>query len=236
MNKKLLNSAILVLASTLAILVHPEIVQSGGDPVVQITRVEIMGQSSVAELKVIYGSIDLQDLAVSDMDGDLTQMSEISRIVGAGETISLAWEKSNSAKPGSITVLGHVLASTDDQLVVYLDDEILDAVVWSNQDGTMAAAEVKDLQHLVDESEWSDIDQGNTVLVPESKIITRKGDKDTNSKQDWIESQANTDVEDNNEDDGSQSELPSAGMADILLLTATGAVFLSSIYSRIFPR
>jgi len=191
----------------------------------KITLVTIAGSSSLAEVTVRQGPVDLAKLAITDLDGTAQPLAAASKLLPSGSVIRLHWEKAASPAAGSIAVTGHVLSSTDDQLELLLDGAPHDAVAWTNGDGEMAKAEAADLAALVEQHQWSGAAQSDAVSLADGATIRRTGPNDTDAKQDW-----SSGADDGNEGGG---ELPGSGASDLLLIALSGSVLLRCGWQRL---
>lgn len=210
---------------------------AGTKPLAQLTRVQVAGQSSRAEITVRQGPIDLADLAITDLEGEPTPLADTPRTLATGAVVHVLWPKAADAPAGAVRVTSHVLASTDDQLELLLRGEPHDAVAWSNQDGTVAKAEQTDRATLVEQGMWEGAGEAEAVRLVGGGSIVRGSPVDTDRAADWR-------VEDGASGAGGGSgskppapstkprnePLPSSGPADVALLTAAGALLLRSCW------
>jgi hypothetical protein len=127
-------------------------------------------------------------------------------------TISFSWQQSNGRIVGEDKNLNGVLnagedlngngvrdiyvedsdlSGTDDQIVLMLGEQIFDAVVWTNKDGSMTKDEVADTKRLIDAGQWRGTvnfsDQSAGVDIGFSRVPIRRTSPtmDSNSKDDW---------------------------------------------------
>ena len=215
----------LLLALALLLQTAPP-AHGGAGPLVQITSVTIAGESSRATLTVRSGPVDLASLAVTDLEGDPFPLSSASKQLATGATVTIAWAKAAPAA-GDIVLAGHTLAATDDQLAVLLEEELHDAVAWSNGDGSIAPAELTDLQKLVAANHWNAATQEASVPVSSGATIVRSGATDTQSRADWKAAAGGGGG--GEEDPG----LPSAGASDVVLLSAALALLIPELLRRL---
>jgi hypothetical protein len=211
------------------LLVLPTPALAGAGALVQLTDVVIAGQSSTATLTVRRGPVDLAKLAITDMDGEATPLSATSRELATGATVVLTWPKAASV-PGAIPITGHVLAGTEDQLVIELNGSPHDAVAWSNRDGTIAKAEVTDLNALVTSGQWVGGAEGDLVPINGAPAhLRRRGETDTQSAKDWEVVADDAGAAGGAPSPSSTTQLPSSGpTADLIILSVALAILLRS--------
>lgn len=181
---RLMSTLILVLPLSLIPMLASA--SAGSKPLVQLTRVEVNGQSSSAVLTVRQGPVDLVDLSLTDLDGDPTILSSASRLLETGSEVLIVWPKVPDPPAGAVPMAGHVLASTDDQLMLLFRETPHDAVAWSNRDGTLAKAEANDLAALVDSGQWGGATEAEAVELPTRGTLLRSTPTDTNTASDWV--------------------------------------------------
>ena len=215
------------LFAPLTLLLLPTPALAGAGAIVQITDVLIAGQSSSATLTVRRGPVDLSQLAITDMDGETTPLASASRSLATGATVVITWPKAASVS-GAIPITGHVLAGTEDQLVLELKGSPHDAVAWSNRDGTIAKAEQTDLQSLVASAQWSGATEGDLVQIPGAPArLRRRSDADTQSAKDRELASDEEGATGGASPPSSTTQLPSSGpAASIVVLSVALALLL----------
>lgn len=174
-------------------------------PSVIITEVVPNGSPDWAELYCVSGPIDISGYVLTDMDGTDTSLATSSATLQAGDYAVVYWQDGTDETDATGDTNGNgyfdlyvsdtSLSATDDQLVLDSDDDVsngaVDAVVWTDNDGSMVASEVSDGNNLVSYDQWTGTfatnDQSPAVILGESsQSIGRTSlTTDTNSKNDW---------------------------------------------------
>lgn len=153
-----------------------------------------------AELYVESGSGNIANFRLTDLDGTDSQLASQPVTVKAGDFVLVHWDSNvdETDLVGDLNMNGYLdlylsdspLSGTDDQLVLMNDEEILDAVVWSNYDGVIANSELQDNEDLLLSNDWSGVfaenDQSGAVaLAAMDQSLARLETDDTNTKDDW---------------------------------------------------
>ncbi|MDD4351907.1 MAG: lamin tail domain-containing protein [Candidatus Gracilibacteria bacterium] len=153
-----------------------------------------------AELYVLSGSGNVANFVLTDLDGTDSMLAQDVVTLTEGDYAVVHWTTgvdetdlvgdSNNNGYRDLYLADSSLSATDDQLVLLNDEEILDAVIWSNHDGSLASSELDDNLDLVAAEAWQGTfaldDQSGAVLLGEiDQSIARLETGDTNSKDDW---------------------------------------------------
>lgn len=166
--------------------------------------VEVSPNSPVtdyAKLRVLSGPVDVSNFMLSDLDGDDHRLAEASATINTGEEVIIHWAKGRDETDGEGDLNGNGsrdlyledsdLSGSDDQLVLMLGDQIHDAVVWTNRDGSMTKEEVADAQKLIEAGHWqgtvsfSDQSAGVDIGFRRAPVRRTSPTTDSNSKDDW---------------------------------------------------
>lgn len=155
-----------------------------------------------AEIKVLKGPMDISFLRLSNLEGQDEVIAQFPTTLQTGELAVVRWDKvgqDETDERGDMNrngVRDLYLADpppfvTDDQLALMYVDQILDAVVWTNNDGEMSVTQVKDANVLLTTDQWiGTLDRKNqigAVVLPTEKnsSIGRISENDANKKDDW---------------------------------------------------
>lgn len=151
-------------------------------------------KSDFVELAILKDGLDLSDYTLGDLNGKPTAIASRSLKVGKGEYVLLRFTEGRTEYDDVGDVNGNgirevyvpkrFLSTTDDQLVLYRDKAIVDAVAYSDGNNRLDKYEIADLRELTARGEWDT--SGEMVLLgQEDESIGRKTTVDTNKKSDW---------------------------------------------------
>lgn len=153
-----------------------------------------------AELYMTSGTGDISGLMLTDLDGEDTALASGPVTLNAGAYAVVHWTSGTDETDAVGDVNGNAyrdlylsdssLSGTDDQLVLKKGDQILDAVVWTNGDGSLAESELQDNNLLIQAGAWQGIfsvsNQSGAVPIQEiDTSLARLNSSDTNAKADW---------------------------------------------------
>jgi len=154
-----------------------------------------------AELYVQSGTGSIANFILTDLDGTDSELASEAVTVAADDFIVVHWVSGvdETDLVGDLNENGYIdlylsdtsLSGTDDQLVLKNGDEILDAVIWSNYDGSIANSELQDNQDLLAGGDWignfGPNDQSGAVTLGElDQSLARLDTSDTDTKDDWM--------------------------------------------------
>ncbi|MBI5574460.1 MAG: lamin tail domain-containing protein, partial [Elusimicrobia bacterium] len=172
----------------------------------QLIITELNPQDAYHDWVEIYcttGTIDISGYILSNLNtGTHSQLATSSITITQGEYAVIHWKAGTDEtdSTGDINGNGYIdlyipdtpLSSADDQLCLMKDNKIVDAVIWTNNDGSMSSDEVDNANYLVSRNEWtgtfSQSDQSSAVVIgSEKQSIGRSFSTavDIDSKNDW---------------------------------------------------
>ncbi|OIO52017.1 hypothetical protein AUJ78_01875 [Candidatus Peregrinibacteria bacterium CG1_02_41_10] len=175
---------------------QPEIIPiQPGD--ILINEFNPQGSPDWAELYMLKGGLDISGLVLTDLDGTDTPLAEGAVTTGTGSYVVVHWTEGvdEADEKGDLNGNGYIdlyvddtdLTATDDQLVLKNGKTVIDAVVWTNLDGTISDDYGKDVQVLIESGAWSGtVDEtGGVALSSTANSLGRIDFVDTNLKADW---------------------------------------------------
>ncbi len=173
----------------------PLVIQKGD---ILINEVNPQGVIDFAELYSTKDNLDISKCMLTDLDGEDSILSALKFTLNKGDYVVIYWQKGitendlvldiNQNRIREIYLEDTSLSSTDDQLVLICDEEIVDAVVWTNNDGEIANSEKSDTDYLISNFEWvGSGNQQDAVVIPSNSFQTigRNSLIDTDSKYDF---------------------------------------------------
>lgn len=174
--------------------------------VFEVKIIEVQPKATPLAYAVLYvdtGEGDISSAILTDMDAKDDVLADKRIWLRAGDKITVWWgqgvdetdEVGDANKNGTRELFiekDPPPTATDDQLVLMLSGEILDAVCWANGDGRIAQPELGDISELVGKGHWSgSFSSGDEseLAVYAGSALTRMKNKDkyvdTNSAKDW---------------------------------------------------
>lgn len=197
-----------------------------------------------AELYCANGPVDIGPLVLNDADGPEERLADGAVTLQTGEYVVVHWDgvsggdetddapDANHNGHRDLYVGGQQLFRTDDQLELKLGTTVLDAVYWSDGDGSLPRSERGDIESILAAGAWQ---ADGAVAGQQAAVDLQAGyhsigrmpnGRDTNHRRDW-QIVALT--------PGAANDTQADGMAPSSWLTIEGITYQSATETWIVP-
>ena len=157
----------------------------------QITRFQFAHSDGLtkdwAEIKAIKGSSDLRCYTITDLDGFDGPIATRKTVLKEGETARVHWSRgktetdavgdANANGRRDIYIRDEHPTRSNDQLVLYREGEMIDAVVYARSKETMVSySELEDVLRIIEAGFWEDAISGRVIknaIQSKGKVTSR---------------------------------------------------------------